>query len=450
MSTAAQSLAKFATELKYSDIPPAVVERAKACIIDTVAVATFGSQFSWSGIVADYAKRYGKGGVSSLLGISDVRVHAPYAALANASFAHAFEQDSTHEPNVGAHPGTTLLPAVLALAEETKVDGKTAITAFVAACEVLFRIARTSHRSQTPPEVMGFHALGLTGPYGVAVAAGLVLGLNTEQLTHALGIAGSLSSGLLAFTKAKQGGMVKRLHLGRAAESGILAARLAASGYTGPETVLDGKFGFLEVYCRGADVSKMTEGLHEDWEVLRICMKRYACHMTAQTPVQSMRTLIETHKFRGEDVEKIVVEGIEKLVSHNNIVEPGDVAQGQYSVPFCVALAMFKDPDDPKSFSIEALNDPQIRAACRRVEMKARPLGNRNEKETRTTVYLKDGREFAHDGNTFKGMLADPLTREDLRKKFMTLTASILGEARAKQQFEHLDQLETQPHFHLA
>ena len=143
------------------------------------------------------------------------------------------------------------MPAVLAACEETNADGKTAIAS------IRRRLRgdvphRRSFASQPTPEKLGFHAPGLTGPYGAAMAAGRVLGLNAEQLAHALGIAGSLSSGLLAFTKSKAGGMVKRLHLGRAAESGILAARLAEAGYTGPETVLDGKFGFMEVYCRDA------------------------------------------------------------------------------------------------------------------------------------------------------------------------------------------------------
>ena len=244
--------------------------------------------------------------------------------------------------------------------------------------------------------------------------------------------------------------MVKRLHLGRAAESGILAARLASAGYTGPETVLEGKFGFLEGYCRGSDPAQLTAGLREDWETLRICMKRYACHMTAQTPVQSIRELMSQHGFKGADVAGIVVEGVEKIVTHNNSKEPGDVAQGQYSVPFCVALALFRDPDDPRSFDASALDDASIRAVCRNVELRAAPKGKfSSEKATHVTVRLKDGREFSRDGESFKGMLVDPLSRADLRRKFMLLTAH-MGEAVAARHFESLDRLEAQPRFSLA
>ena len=234
--TATQILGKFAAELKFDDIPAAVVERAKDCIIDTVAAARFGAQFPWSRMVVDYAQRYGSGGPCSIIG-TDARVHAPYAALANGVHVHAFEQDNAHYPSVGAHGGATEMSAVLAACEESNADGKTAITAFVAGCEVMFRIGAASHHT---PEKLGFHAPGLTGAYGAGVAAGRVWGHSAEQQAHALGIAGSLSAGLLAFSKSKQGGMVKRLHLGRGAESGILAARLAGSGYTGPETILEG------------------------------------------------------------------------------------------------------------------------------------------------------------------------------------------------------------------
>src|SRR5687768_13462370 len=98
MPTAAQVLGKFAAELKFDDIPPAAVKRAKDCIIDIVGVSTFGSRFPWSRMVADYARRYGTGGACSLIGLPGERVHAPYAALANGTFANAFEQDSSYYP----------------------------------------------------------------------------------------------------------------------------------------------------------------------------------------------------------------------------------------------------------------------------------------------------------------------------------------------------------------
>ena len=446
MPTSAQVLGKFAAQLKFQDIPSIVAARAKECIIDTIAAASFGVQFPWSRLVVDYARRYGGGGDCSVVGFPDARLHAPYAALANGVLAHAFELDSGSHADVGVHPGATLLPAILAACEETNADGKTAIAAFVAGCEVVFRLALASRHA---PEKLGFHAPGLNGPYGAAAAAGRIFGLDADQLAHALGIAGSLSAGLLACTKSRYGAMVKRLHLGRAAESGILAARLAKAGYTGPETVLEGEFGFLNAYCGDkGDFNLLTAGLYESWETLHICLKRYACNMNAHTPVQALRELMSEHAFCGADVEKIVVEGSGKLLTHHNITEPADIMKAQYSVPFCVALALFRDPDDPRSFDASALDDAAIRAACRNVEVRERARAGGSVRSTRTGVRLKNGREFARELDSFKGMPDDPFSRAELRRKFMLLTAAT-GDAVAARLFERLEGLETERRFSL-
>jgi 2-methylcitrate dehydratase PrpD len=446
MSTAAEVLAKFATELDFSDIPPPVVERAKDCIINTVGISAFGAQMPWSRMIADYARSNGNGGPCSLIGIPDARVYPPYAALANGLFAHGFELDNATEPSIGAHPGASIVPAMLAACEETGADGKTAITAFVAGCEVLCKIAVAAHHSRTPIESVGFHAPGVTGPYAAATAAACVYGFDAAQLTNALGIAGSLSSGILAFTKSKKGGMIKRVHLGRASESGILATKLARSGYEGPETVLEGKFGFLDVFCREGDPQLLTKGLGKEWDTLRIVIKRYPFHMSAHTAVQALRELMSEHDFSGSQVAGITVEGASKTVSHNNIAEPGDITQAQYSVPFCVALALFRDPDDPKSIDASALADPAIRSACRNVELRPYGDGKVSNKTVRLTVRLKDGRRFVREAKSFKGMPTDPLSRADLRYKFMLQTTA-LGERDAGALFERLENLEQQPRF---
>ena len=448
MSTAAQVLGKFAAEIKFEAIPSAVIERAKDCVIDTVGVCTFGARMPWSQMAISYARRYGRGGGCSLIGVPGEGVHAPYAALANGVFGHAFEQDCLRDPGVGAHPGATLLPVALAICEEEGIDGKNAIAAFIAGVEIMFRIGLASHHT---PEKIGFHAPGLTGPYAAAAVAGRLLGLDAEQMTNALGIAGSLSSGLLAFTKSKQGAMIKRLHLGRAAESGVLAARLAADGFTGPETVLDGKFGFLQTFCQpdGVEPELLTKGLHETWETMRICMKRYACHVNSHTPVQAMRELMIEHKFSAADVVSIIVEGSERLLSHHNLPQPGDLMQAQYSVPFCVALALHRDPDDPKSFTNGALEDAAIGATSRAIQLRELGEPGRSPRSTRVSVRLKDGREVARNGDTFKGMPIDPLNRAELRRKFMLLMADS-GTDAAAGLFERLENLESQTRFSLA
>jgi 2-methylcitrate dehydratase PrpD len=136
------------------------------------------------------------------------------------------------------------------------------------------------------------------GPFDAAVAAGHLLRLGPETRTNALGIAGSLAGGLLEFARG-DGGMVKRLHLGRASEAGVLAASLAADGFEGPRTVLEGEFGFLKVFCTKWDEAELTRGLGEEFVVTSAVLKRYPCHATAHAAVKAVRDLQAEHGFNG-------------------------------------------------------------------------------------------------------------------------------------------------------
>ena len=235
---ATKRLAHYAVNLRYSQIPPEVIARAKACILDTLAVALYGSTKPWSQAVVGFVHSLSRPGKATVLG-RIWKVQAPQAALANGTMAHAFELDNVRQPGAGVHPGATAFLPALAIAEEKRADGKALLTAFVAGCEIMSRIGVAAGNSL---EKRGFHAPGLTGTFGSAVAAARLLGLSERQLVNALGIAGSYSGGLLEFSRCQEGAMVKRLHLGKAAEGGVTAALLAQRGFAGPESVLEGKF----------------------------------------------------------------------------------------------------------------------------------------------------------------------------------------------------------------
>jgi 2-methylcitrate dehydratase PrpD len=438
--TASQTLASFAVDFRDRPIPDHVLTYAKYCLIDTVAAATYGAEFPWSKAVVAYAARYGAGGTSTVLGNPSMRVHAPMAALANGALAHAFEMDSIREPSAGVHAGATIAPAAFALGEECGADGLSVLKAFILGTEIASRIGVASHHS---PEKIGFHAPGMTGPFGAAIAAGMLMGLDARGLTNALGLAGSLTSGLMTFSKAKTGSMVKRLHPGRAAESGVLAARLAASGFEGPESILDGKFGFLDAYCRDLpqEVSALTAGLGEDWETLRTGLKRYACHANAQTATQSACDLRIRHRFDPQEVDCITVEGNERLIGRHDNTEPLDIMQGQYSLPFCVALALYRDPNDPRSFTSESVDDQEIRALARKVRVTTMPT--KSVRHTRLTVRLLDGSKLVKDCEEYRGMPSNPVSLDDMAIKFRNLTRS-LGERRSEVLFDRLATLEKQ------
>lgn len=437
--TATNTLADFCAGLTLRDIPDDVLAKARTCIIDTVAVAAYGSAFPWSQAIARYAQAYGQPGPCTLLGMNS-RVQAPLAALANGSFAHAFEQDSLRKPGAGVHPGAALVAPALAIAQERGSSGERLLVAFVAGCEAMFRIGAASLHSS---EKLGFHAPGLTGPYGAAIAAGSVMGLDARQLADALGIAGSLSGGLLAFSAADRGAEVKRLHLGRACESGVLAARLAAEGFAGPDTVLEGKFGFLSAFCAARDDARLTAGLGQEWETRRICIKAYACHVTAHTPIESLRALMHEHALDAQDIESIALRVSEKVLSHHDIRHPVDIKQAQYSVPFCLALAVHRDPDDPAAFSAEATRDPDIIGTCEALTLERFDDDKlRSAWASRLTLQTRDGRIFTREADQFRGSPEMPLDAAALRARYDRLTAACDPVARERW-FEGLMRIET-------
>jgi 2-methylcitrate dehydratase PrpD len=431
-------LAEYAAALRYEDLPPHVIQRAKDCITDTVAVIVLGNALPWSQIISRYAQSIGTGGRARILGFRGPTLHAPAAALANGTLAHAFESDNLTRPGAGVHPGATLLPPGLAVAQERGCSGRDLITAVVAGFEVMYRIGYATKHSN---ERRGFHAPGTTGPFGAAVAAGVLLGLDAPRMTNALGIAGSLAGGLMEFARSGTGAMVKRLHLGRASESGVVAANLAADGFTGPGSVLEGEAGFLKVFCTEWDVDDLTRDLGREYKTMNLCLKRFPMHMTAQTGVQAVLELRAEHAFTGADVDRVTVAGDRRMATINNIADPTDIMMAQYSIPFCVALALFRDPRDPASFDDTALTDAAIRAMCARVSVVVAEPPTKVAGASVVTVRLKDGRELKKQVEEFNGTPSRPLDRAELKDKFMTLTRVRYG-AEADGIFERLQGLE--------
>jgi 2-methylcitrate dehydratase PrpD len=208
----------------------------------------------------------------------------------------------------------------------------------------------------------------------------------------------------------------------------VLAASLAADGFTGPVSVIEGEHGFLRVFCRDVDESELLRGLGETdsdktWSTRTILMKRFACHISAHTSVQAILDLRAEHGFSGADVAAIRIAGNDKMAKVNNIPRPKDVMMCQYSIPFSVALAHWRDPRDPRSYDESAFNDPAIRSLAERVAITV--AGGHHDHATlraEVAVELKDGRVLTRTIDDFKGTPQSPLDQAGLRERFMLLT----------------------------
>lgn len=422
-------LADFAAGLKFEDLPADVCDHARNCIQDTVGISIFGAQLPWGKIIIDYARRNAASGPCTILGAPGSKISAPFAALANGLLAHSFEMDSLRKPSAGVHPGGLVSPA-LAAAETVDASGKDLITAFVAAMEVTTRIGNATRHSC---EKKGFHAPGLTGAFGAAVAAGNLLKLDTKHMCNALGIAGSLCSGLMEYAKSGSGGMVKRLHIGRAAEGGVMAATLAKDGFEGPSSVLEGPFGFLSAFAEGAQPDKLTENLGETWETRTICYKRCSCHITAHAPIQAFEELRREIGFTGRDVESIVIGASKKVLGNHNHPEPKDTMAAQFSVPFSVALSFYHNPMDPYSFMKVDISDPEILELSRKIRLEFfEETANPGQAwSCQVTVKLKDGRTAQKTMLDFRGSPTEPMSPEEFDAKFLAASRTLGAEKAA-------------------
>ena len=420
-----QKLARYALDLRYRQIPTEVIERVKACILDTLAVSLYGSTKPWSKTVSAFVFASGAKGSSTVFG-SKQKAPAERAALANGTMAHAFELDNVRQPGAGVHPGATGFLPAFAMAEETRADGKALLTAFVAGCEVMSRIGVAAGNSL---EHRGFHAPGLTGTFGAAVAAGRLLGLNEKKLINALGIAGSYSGGLIEFSRCQEGAMIKRLHLGKAAEGGVTAAQLASRGFAGPESVLEGKFGFCRTFSDSPKLEYLTHRLGRVWESMNICIKRCACHINAHAPIEALQALYAELQFAPEDIRELEIGGIEKLVTHHANYQPTDLMMAQYSIPFCVALSVYFDPTDPANFDERKLKDKKILAMMRKVRLKVdHEIEAKGwDRAARVTVDL--GKKGRHSKLVihFKGTPGNPMSGAEVEDKGRKLTRDILS-----------------------
>jgi 2-methylcitrate dehydratase PrpD len=437
---ATQQLARYAVGLRYQQIPSEVIARAKACLLDTLAVTLYGSTKPWSQSVINYVRGLGLKGPATILGVN-AKTQPSLATLANGTMAHAFELDNVRQPGAGVHPGATAFLPALAVAEQQKSNGKGFLTAFVAGCEVMSRIGVAAGNSL---EKRGFHAPGLTGTFGAAVAAGRLLRLNERKMIHALGIAGSYSGGLMEFSRCQEGAMIKRLHLGKAAEGGATAAFLAQRGFAGPESVLEGEFGFCRAFSSSPDLSRLTHRLGQEFETLNICIKRYACHINAHAPIEGLESLREQHGFAADDIQEIIIGGIEKLVTHHAIYQPQNLMMAQYSIPFCVALSLYHDPKDPQSFADRRVRDKKILAMTRKVRLQVDSEIEEKgwDRAARITVRLKNGLFHSALVVHFKGTPLNPLNSSELEGKVRRVTQAVLSQKKLERLIAAVDKLE--------
>ena len=362
--TLAEQLGREAVGIRDGSLPPDVVARALDLLRDHLGVALGGAGEESSVVLRRGLAALGLQGGATVLGTAE-RLPAPHAALANGAAAHALEMDDTHQGG-SLHLGATVFPAALAAAELVGASGERVLRAAVAGYDVAARLAMAlgpaAHYRR------GFHLTATCGAFGAAAAAGAVLGLDAAVIAAALGIAGSQAAGSMEFLA--DGSWTKRFQTGWAACAGLHAAALAQAGFSGPATILEGRFGFLHAYSDGATTAPLAA--HEGYELMRTSVKPHACCRYMQGPIDAVLALRAAHRIEPDQVERVEV-GM--LAAGFPIVcepaeakrRPASVVEAQFSLPFGVAVALARGAASPAEFAPACLRDPTVGGLMERV-----------------------------------------------------------------------------------
>ena len=435
--------ARFAGALDYKNIPEEVTHNAKLRLLDTVGVCLASIGMPYAEAILGYVEEQG-GHEEARLFCRNARLPASLAVLYNASLAHGNDYDDTHRRSI-VHAGGVVVPTALAVSEKTSRSGKQTLAAIVAGYEIASRIGMVVPKGF---HAQGFHSTSVCGAFGAAATAGKLLGLSTDQLIHALGIAGSQAAGSLEFLA--DGAWTKRLHPGWAAHSGVTAASLAERGFSGPRCIFEGRYGVYALYATATkpDLGLATAGLMKQWEILNTDFKAYPCGHISHAYMDCALQLRERHSILPADIESI------ELRVHSAVVpilcEPADAKRrppdgyaARFSLPFSTALILAHGQANIDDFSEERLADPVIRELSdRSTYVIDDSLPFPENFPGWVVIRLKNGVRLEAKLDASRGSREYPMSEDEIYKKFESNASRALPRNRIEMLWDTGRQLE--------
>ncbi len=434
-------IASFVSTLEPDDVPPAAIETAEQCFIDTVGVAIAGSVEGAGATAARIAERTGETTATeaTLLGRSE-RATTAGAAFVNGTAAHGLDFDDGSDA-FGGHPSASIVPTLLALGQGLGVDGEALLTAYVGGFEAGCYLSAAIMPGHFEA---GWHPTGTMGAFAAAAGGARLLGLDRAQTCTALGVTASMASGLLA----NLGTMTKPMHCGHAARSGVTAALLAAEGFSSNPAAVEGDRGFLRLYGGSEVVDEPGYDLGTRWAIIEegLDIKRYpSCYFT-HPAMHLATTLVEAHDIDVDAIERIEVTIAEGGIDSLTYEDPSTPLEAKFSMPYMVASALVRDRIDFRIFRDDYLNDPEVQSLQQRVSLQLDPDLPHTSFATTVEITTKGGKTVSdslgeHPGPP--GKATNPLSEDQLREKFMMCAARAMPETEAAELHTALGELGT-------
>ena len=433
-----KKIAKFVVDTKYETIPSKAIETAKLAVRDCLGVALAGSKEEDAKICAEIARQEDAKEESTVIG-QGFKSSALQAAFANGTAAHAMDFD--HSFTLMGQPTAPIIPAIFALGESLSASGRQILEAYTTGFEVTGKLAYSLRDTKHD----AWHAPSTLGSFGAAAGCAKLLGLSASQIEMALGIAASMASGIVG----NFGTMTKPLHVGLGARNGVLAAKLAQSGYTANAQAIEAGMGFYNVFHGGTTIhSEAVEELGQSYALENdgIRIKPYPCGGLTHQAIDTVLEFRAKHGITAEMVESIDVDVMRHTYERIVFKVPQNGIQGKFCMPYLLARAIIDGRVFIDAFTDSAVRDPNVLKLAERIQMRldnnlpSRDLGSR---PCRVTLRLKNGQTHSRVVQNAKGSPEFPLTADELKGKFTDCARQTLNESATNRVLDDLDRLET-------
>jgi 2-methylcitrate dehydratase PrpD len=433
-------IARFLVDTQYKKIPAKALETAKTAVMDCLGVALAGSKEECARICAEIARQEDAKEEATVIG-QGFKTSAMHSALANGTAAHAMDFD--HSFTMMGQPTAPIIPALISLGDALGASGPRMLEAYVAGYEVTAKLVYSLRESSHD----GWHAPSTLGSFGAAAACAKLLGLDAAQIEMALGITASMVGGIVA----NFGTMTKPLHVALGARNGVLAAKLAQSGYTANARAIEGGFGFYKNFHPSAAVhEEAIEELGKSYSLLSdgIRIKPYPCGGLTHQAIDAVLDFRSQHRLTADMVQSIAVDVTKHTFERIIFKVPQSGIQGKFCMPYLLARAIIDGRVSLDHFTDAAVRDPNVLKLAERIEMKldanlkAIDAGGR---PCRVTVRSKDGQTLTCEVQHAKGGPEVPMTPGELKGKFIECARQAINDGaalRALESIEHLESLD--------
>lgn len=444
--SATRAVIDFVQGTSIDTLPAELLAEGRRCVTDTIGVILAGSTERSAAIVRDQVEDQGGRPEAAIFG-SALRAPAALAARANGTAGHAMDFDDTQLPSrpdrvfgLLTHPSVAPLSAALAVGERRNVSGAGLLEAFLIGFEVECKIAEAIDPRHY---LEGFHSTATIGTLGAAVTAAKLEGLDGDRLAMTLGLAASMASGIrLGF-----GTMTKPLHAGRAAENGILAADLAARGFTAGEDGLEAPWGFFRVFGGGFDERYLVGALGAPYSLLvpGVSVKPYPSGSLGHPSTDAMLALVREHDLTPEDIRLVTFRAGHNILRPLRYLRPANALEAKFSIPFFLSSIILRRRAGIEEFTDAFVASRPVREMMERVVVEfdtAIDARGYDRMRSEIDVELTDGTVLRTSADTYRGGPMRPLTRDELHLKFRDCAGLVLEEPRVAAALERLERLE--------